>query len=177
MKLSICKTQTRWARFCNNIAVTFRRYYRLSSLIDRFCISFTDLVFVREKTLGNNMVKSPNRNKELTIKSSDIFSNDTAHLRVLQKIYEKPKISIQIIKSAKSSRCKRTNEHWYLWSFLKGTETKYEMKSKRVLIIVKNKNRYKKEKDVETCRNSNRNRASFGSTESYQRVSWWDKIQ
>ena len=31
----------------------------------------------------------------------------------------------------------RTNEHWYsrpLWPFLKGTETKYEMKAERVLI-------------------------------------------
>ena len=31
----------------------------------------------------------------------------------------------------------QTNEHWYsrpLWPFLKGTATKYEMKTKRVLI-------------------------------------------
>ena len=30
---------------------------------------------------------------------------------LLQKIYEKPKVSIQIIKNAKRNRYKRTNEH------------------------------------------------------------------
>ena len=32
---------------------------------------------------------------------------------------------------------KQTNQYWYsrpLWPFLKGSETKYEMKAKRVLI-------------------------------------------
>ena len=61
---------------------------------------------------------------------------------------------MQIIKNAKRNRYKRTNEHWYsrpLWPFLKGTETKYEMKTKRVLIN-KEQNRYKKEEHVETRR-------------------------
>ena len=47
------------------------------------------------------------------------------------------KVSIQIIKNAKKQQVQtneRTNEHWPLWPFLKGTETKYEMKANRVLI-------------------------------------------
>ena len=42
-----------------------------------------------------------------------------------------------------------TNEHWYsrpLWPFLKGTETKYEMKTKRVLISKEQKTDIKKKK-------------------------------
>ena len=64
-----------------------------------------------------------------------------------KKIYEKPKVTIQIFKNAKSlnannQKCKKeqvqSNERTLnsrpLWPFLKGTETKYEMKTKRVLI-------------------------------------------
>ena len=48
-------------------------------------------------------------------------------------IYKKPKVSVQIIKNAKWNKYKRTNEHWHskpLWLFLKGTATKYQMKTK-----------------------------------------------
>ena len=59
------------------------------------------------------------------------------------------KVSMQIIKNAKRNRYKRTNEHWYsrpLWPILKGTETKYEMKTKRVLISKEQKTDIKKKK-------------------------------
>ena len=39
-----------------------------------------------------------------------------------------------------------------LWPFLKGTETKYQMKTKRVFISKEQKARYKKEEDAETRR-------------------------
>ena len=61
---------------------------------------------------------------------------------------------MQIIKNTKRNRYKRTNEQWYsrpLWPFLKGTETKYEMKTKLVLISKEQKQIYKKE-HVETRR-------------------------
>ena len=56
---------------------------------------------------------------------------------LLQNNLGKRKVSIQIIKNAKRNRYKRTNQHLYpkpLESFVKRTETKYEMKTKCVLI-------------------------------------------
>ena len=56
---------------------------------------------------------------------------------LLQNNLRKRKVSIQIIKNTKRNRYKRTNEHLYsqpLESFVKRTETKYEMKTKCVLI-------------------------------------------
>ena len=61
----------------------------------------------------------------------------SASRKLLQNNPRKPKVSIQIIKNAKRNRYKRTNEHWYsrpLIPSLKGTETKYEMETKHLLI-------------------------------------------
>ena len=58
-------------------------------------------------------------------------------LDVVKNNLGKRKVSIQIIKNAKRNRYKRTNQHLYpkpLESFVKRTETKYEMKTKCVLI-------------------------------------------
>ena len=76
------------------------------------------------------------------------------------------KVSVQIIKNAKRNRYKRTNEPWYsrpLRPFLKGTETKYEMKTKRAL-LVKNKNIYKKEEDRDTQRDHRQKAFVIGIT-------------
>ena len=57
------------------------------------------------------------------------------------------KVSIQVIKNAKRNKYKRTKEQWYsrpLWPFLKGTETKYQMKTKRDLISKEQKTDIKK---------------------------------
>ena len=61
----------------------------------------------------------------------------SASRKLLQNNPRKPKVSIQIIKNAKRNRYKRTNEHLYsrpLIPSLKGTETKYEMETKHLLI-------------------------------------------
>ena len=78
---------------------------------------------------------------------------------MLQKIYEKPKVSIQIIKNAKSlntnnQKCKkkqvqtkkRTLILQTLMTFLRGTERKYQIKTKRVLISKEQKTDIKKKK-------------------------------
>ena len=89
----------------------------------------------------NNRGKRLNLNQEnISVGRIRIFKKISLlffGVNVVIKIYEKPKVSIQIIKNAKSNGYKRTNEHWYsrpLWLFLKETETKYEMKTKRILI-------------------------------------------
>ena len=53
-------------------------------------------------------------------------------------------------------------------TFLKGTETKYGVKTKRVLISKEQKNRYKREEDVETRRAFDR-KLSFGSSIEHRR--------
>ena len=73
---------------------------------------------------------------------------------LLQNNLGKRKVSIQIIKNAKRNRYKRTNQHLYpkpLESFVKRTETKYEMKTKCVLINKEQRAKAdKKEEDVGT---------------------------
>ena len=53
-------------------------------------------------------------------------------------------------------------------TFLKGTDTKYGVKTKRLLISKEQKNRYKKEEELETRRAFNR-KPSFSSSIEHHR--------
>ena len=66
-------------------------------------------------------------------------------------IYQKPKVSIQIIKNTKKNRCKRINEHWYsrpLWPFSRGLRRSTKSKP-NAHQLVKNESRY----ENQTCIN------------------------
>ena len=66
-------------------------------------------------------------------------------------IYEKPKVSIQIIKNAKRNSYKRTNEHWYsrpLWPSSRGLRRSTKPKP-NTHQLVKNESRY----ENQTCIN------------------------